>query len=164
MEDAKEHKNSKQGAGDVKSTGDSEKSAKASNAKNLRKIVDDSYDSSSSSSSKSGRQNTPKNDKASDKNLNLILDDWDSQQSEKFEDDEKASDGDKLGEDSNLAGFDTDDVAKATKKDEKSKSTESTAKVSETADKSGADEKQSAEKNELRTLINDWGDEDEDNL
>lgn len=183
IDETKQPNKVKQIAGDGKS--DAEQSAKSAKAlgkqsKTLRKIVDDSYDSSSSASSNrsSGRQahiESTKNDKSSDKNLsNLILDDWDSQQSGKYDDDEKVSEGDKLAEE-NLSSFDADDIETAPKEksesdkkvsaaDKRSKSNEPTGKTSESSDKngSGAEKKQAQQKNDLKTLINDWGDEDDE--
>lgn len=79
-----------------------------------------------------------KNEKGNSDSAKNILDDWDSQ--EKFDED-----GEKVSRDMKI----TSPIEQTTDSDSKS--------TSEKVEK-----KQAEEKNELKTLINDWGDEDEE--
>lgn len=109
------------------------------------KIVDDSYDSSSSESSATSTSKKPKSTgdgekSGADKNVtNLILDDWDSQQSDKNESELEKS-ADKSIDDEN----------------------EEEPIAAEEDASNGIKKEKSQNKSDLKTLINDWGDEDED--
>lgn len=107
------------------------------------KIVDDSYDSSSSESSVTSSKKpktTGDGEKGgADKNVtNLILDDWDSQQSDKNESELEKS-ADKSIDDNEEEPIAAEEDASNGLKKEKLQN-----------------------KSDLKTLINDWGDEDDD--
>lgn len=107
------------------------------------KIVDDSYDSSSSESSATSSKkpkSTGDGEKSgSDKNVtNLILDDWDSQQSDKNESELEKSADKSIDDNEEEAITAEEDASNGIKKDK------------------------SQNKSDLKTLINDWGDEDDD--
>lgn len=111
--------------------------------KKQTKIVDDSYDSSSSessaTSSKKPKSSGDGEKSGTDKNVtNLILDDWDSQQSDKNESELEKS-ADKSVEDNEEEPIAAEEDASNGIKKEKSQN-----------------------KSDLKTLINDWGDEDDD--
>lgn len=135
-------------------------------AKKQPKIVDDSYDSSSSESSTTSSLKKPKStgdgDKiGADKNVtNLILDDWDSQQSEK-NDDESKSEFDKSAE---KPIEDNEDEPITAEEDEDDGCLHAPAISDDGNDETSNDIKgeKSQSKSDLKTLINDWGDEEDD--
>lgn len=108
-------------------------------AKKPTKIVDDSYDSSSSGSSATSSKK-PKSTGDAEKSgvTNLILDDWDSQQSDKNESELEKS-----------ADKSIDDI-------------EEEPIAAEEDASNGIKKEKSQNKSDLKTLINDWGDEDDD--
>lgn len=107
--------------------------------KKQAKIVDDSYDSSSSESSISKKAKTggdSENDASqTGKKIDLILDDWDSQQSDKNESELEKSADKSIDDEPNIADDDANN---------------------------GIEKDKSQNKSDLKTLINDWGDEDEE--
>lgn len=113
------------------------------------KIVDDSYDSTSQSSTSSKHESSEakSESKTEEKHVpNLILDDWDSQEGEKIGDDDI---GDIIEEKNGSDGARSETGAKHDGNGKK--------KVDELSD-----EKKLQSKTDLKTLINDWGDEDEE--
>lgn len=107
------------------------------------KIVDDSYDSSSSessvTSSKKPKSTGDGEKSGADKNVtNQILDDWDSQQSDKNESELEKS-----------ADKSIDDI-------------EEEPIAAEEDASNGIKKEKLQNKSDLKTLINDWGDEDDD--
>lgn len=92
-----------------------------------------------------------KTEKVVDKNL--ILDDWDSQQSggEKFDDDDKAE---------------TDEAKDVDEKIDIDATEKMQPSIESSENKNGnndtPNDKKQAQKNELKTLINDWGDDDDE--
>lgn len=113
--------------------------------KKTTKIVDDSYDSSSSESSATSSKkpkSTGGDGEKGDKNVtNLILDDWDSQQSDKNESELEKS------VDKSIEDNDNDN--------------DNDKSIDEDAS-NGIKKEKSQNKSDLKTLINDWGDEDDD--
>lgn len=148
--------------------------------KPLPKIVDDLYDSSSNSSSNgtSTKKESVKEQKSSDKKLSNLLADWDSQPSEKFGEEgeenaeQKNSDSDsKKSKNGNGNGKSGKNEEKKSVKNtnEKKKDVTDTPQANEkkakpaaaAATKDEKNEKKPEQKAEIKTLINDWEDENE---
>lgn len=136
---------------------------------NKTKIVDDLYDSSSNSSDNAAKKKSVKDEKTNEKKLSNILADWDSQASEKFEDDDDADDEGKETENDdkknkNGKASKTDDKKEGNDRknnDKKKENETSQEKKSKTSSvKEDKNDKKTEQKSDLKTLINDWGDDD----
>lgn len=112
----------------------------------LRTESEESVDTEKPNAKVSKQSEDVQTDKTNE-NKDLILEDWDSQQGDK---NESIDDDEKIESDENVKIVE-DKITKSTESDSKN-----------IAGPAVGDKKQLAQKNELKTLINDWGDEDDD--